>query len=542
MRHTISSTFSVCSRSPFLGLALLVGAPLAFAQGQTAPAPSAAAPTRSSEAEVAADSPRASLAQFLALTRKGKYAEAAAYLDLPPVQAAEGAEQARRLKAVLDRYLWVDLDSLSPSPQGDERDGLPPGVDQIGTIPLGDRAEPVRIVRKETPDGWRWLFSRSTVGRIDDWYESMGDLWVRRHLPDWWLRVGPAKLLRWQWLALPLLLALAYVLARLIAWPVRKLTARLVARSTVTWDDGVVKRLGIFWTLLWMWIVLQALLPWLELSPAAESLAERSLRAVALLTLFGVLYRAVDVFGEGLKSASWALGNPSARSALSIAMRSAQVAVVFLGATFAFIELGYPVASVLAGLGIGGLALALAAQKTVENLFGSVSLAADQAIRLGDSVRIDNFQGTVEGIGLRSTRLRTPERTLVTIPNGLLAGLRIESLTARDRMRLACTIGLAYGTTVAQIRTVLLSCERILRAQPKIWTPDLFVRFKEVSGSSLDIEILAWFETTWEEFTLIRQEVLLQFLEAVEEAGASLATSTPTINLVTAKPPAAAQE
>ena len=104
-----------------------------------------------------------------------------------------------------------------------------------------------------------------------------------------------------------------------------------------------------------------------------------------------------------------------------------------------FIELGYPVASVLAGLGIGGLALALAAQKTVENLFGSVSLAADEAIRLGDTVRIDNLQGTVEGIGLRSTRVRTPERTLVTIPNGLLAGQRIESLTARDRMRLACT-------------------------------------------------------------------------------------------------------
>ena len=178
-------------------------------------------------------------------------------------------------------------------------------------------------------------------------------------------------------------------------------------------------------------------------------------------------------------------------------MRSAKVGVVVVGAIGALIELGYPVASVLAGLGIGGLALALAAQKTVENLFGSVSLAADEAIRLGDTVRIDNLLGTVEGIGLRSTRVRTPERTLVTIPNGLLAGQRIESLTARDRMRLACTLGLAYGTTTAQIREVLESCERILRAQPKLWPHDLFVRFKEVGGASLDVEVLAWFETTW---------------------------------------------
>ncbi len=479
-----------------------------------------------------ADSPRASLGEFFALARKGKYEEAAAFLDLPPAQQADGPEQARRLNAVLDRYVWVEVESLSPLGSGDEKDGLPSGVDQLGTIPMGDHVEPVRILRKETPGGPRWLFSRSTVGRIDGWYESLGHLWVRRHLPEWLQRVGPAKLLRWQWLALAPLLALAYVLARLVAWPTRKLTVRLAARSKNQWDDALVRRLGGFWTLFWMWIVVQALLPWLELSPAAETFANRCLRAVALLTLFGVLYRAVEVFGESLRSGSWALSSPSARSALAIAMRSAQVGVVGLAVIFALIELGYPAASVLAGLGIGGLALALAAQKTVENLFGSVSLAADEAIRLGDSVKIDNLQGTVEGIGLRSTRVRTPDRTLVTIPNGLLAGQRIESLTARDRIRLACTIGLAYGTSSAQVRELLADCERILRAQPKLWPHDLSVRFKELSGTSLDVEVQAWFETTAEEFTLIRQEVLLQLLEAVEKAGTRLASPSQTIAVV----------
>ena len=151
------------------------------------------------------------MTDFFALTRKGRYAEAAAFLDLAVPQPARGGELARRLKAVLDRHLGVDLESLSPLPAGDEEDGLPPGVDQIGTVRVGDHLEPVRILRKETPEGARWLFSRSTVSRIDGWYEALGDQWIRQHLPDWLLRVGPLTILRWQWLALPVFLFVAFL-------------------------------------------------------------------------------------------------------------------------------------------------------------------------------------------------------------------------------------------------------------------------------------------------------------------------------------------
>jgi MscS family membrane protein len=522
-------------RSWASGLVLALAASAASAQGAR-PLPVASPPPVAGTLEVATDSPRASLADFLALAKRGRYAEAATYLDLAPAEQADGPELARRLKAVLDRYLEVDLDSLSPLALGNEQDGLPPGVDQIGVIPLAGRLEPVRILRRRLPGGDRWRFSSSTVERIDEWYEAMGDRWIRRHLPDWLLRIGPGKLLRWQWLALVLLVATAYPLARLLAWPARRLTAYLVSRTRTPWDDAIVDRLRGLWTVLGMWIVIQSLLPWLDLSPSGEALIQGFLRVAAILTVFGVFYRAVDVLDEGLGTLPWALSNPSARSALAIATRSAKAAVLLLGVIAALIQLGYPVASVLAGLGIGGLALALAAQKTVENLFGSVSLAADEAVRLGDTVRIDTLLGTVEGIGLRSTRLRTRDRTLVTIPNGLLAGQRIESLTARDRMRLHCTLGLVYGTSASQMREVLASCERILRAQPKVWPHDLSVRFNELGASSLDVEVNAWFEAPWEEFTGIRQDVLLQFLEAVEAAGTSLAFPTQTVHVVT--PPA----
>jgi hypothetical protein len=110
---------------------------------------------------------------------------------------------------------------------------------------------------------------------------------------------------------------------------------------------------------------------------------------------------------------------------------------------------------VLAGLGIGGIAVAFGAQKTVENVFGSLAIAADQPLRVGDAVKIDDFSGTVERIGLRSTQVRTLDRSLITIPNGKLSDTRVESFAARDRIRFATLVSLAYGTTEAQVRRVL---------------------------------------------------------------------------------------
>jgi MscS family membrane protein len=195
-------------------------------------------------------------------------------------------------------------------------------------------------------------------------------------------------------------------------------------------------------------------------------------------------------------------------------------------------ELGYPVASLIAGLGIGGLALALASQKTFENLFGAFSLGVDQPFREGDFVKVEDFMGTVEAIGLRSTRIRTLDRTLITIPNGKLAEMRIESFAARDRIRLACILGLVHGTTANQMRLVVAGLEQLLREHPKVWPEGITVRFQELNSSSLDIEIAAWFTTAdYTEFQLIRQEILLQFMEVVEKARTSFAFPTRTVHL-----------
>jgi len=178
------------------------------------------------------------------------------------------------------------------------------------------------------------------------------------------------------------------------------------------------------------------------------------------------------------------------------------------------------------------------AQKTVENLFGSISLAVDQPFLVGDFVKVEDFVGTVEDIGLRSTRFRTLDRTLVSIPNGKLADQRLESFAARDRMRLATTIGVEYRTTRAQMGEVLEGFERVLRGHPKIWPDSIVVKFKEFGPSSLDIEIMAWFQVpTWADFQLCRQEVLLGFMKVVEDAGTAFAFPTRTVHVVNAPDP-----
>jgi MscS family membrane protein len=257
------------------------------------------------------------------------------------------------------------------------------------------------------------------------------------------------------------------------------------------------------------------------------------LHVALFATFFWALFRSIAVATLLLSETPWAKEHPSSRSLIPLGRRVASVMVLIIAVVAILSNLGYPVASIIAGLGVGGLAVALAAQKTVENLFGAFSIGVDQPFREGDFVKIEDFVGTVESIGLRSTRIRTLDRTLIAVPNGKLADTRVESYAARDRLRLFCTLGVVYDTGAAQMREILAGIERVLRAHPKIWPDTVVVRFTSFGASSLDIEVMAWFTTTdWNEFTSIRQDIFLEFMEVVEKAGSSFAFPTHTLHLV----------
>ncbi len=347
-------------------------------------------------------------------------------------------------------------------------------------------------------------------------------------------------LFSWRSFAVLIWIAGSLVSGAVLSWVSRRLLARLASRTTTRWDDEIVARMGgplaVGWALTVGYVALS--LP--EMSAASEETARRVLKGSFIATIFWILLRSIDVADHLVTSSAWASQRLASRSFVALGGKVLKISIVIIGAVTILSQAGYPVGSLIAGLGIGGLAFALAAQKTVENVFGAFSIAVDEPFRQGDFVKIDTVMGTVESIGLRSTRIRTPDRTIVAIPNGKLAEMRTESFAVRDRLRLGCTISLVYRTTAEQMRRVLAEVESALRAHPKIWPDSVTVCFKELAASSLDIDVNAWFTTTdWDEFQRIRQQVLLQFMQIVETAGTAFAFPTRTVELLGAPPPEA---
>ncbi len=325
----------------------------------------------------------------------------------------------------------------------------------------------------------------------------------------------------------------AYVVARILTRVLGAVLTRVTRRTRNTWDDQVVARLSGPVSGLLALQMFRAALEWIAIGARAASLIERACTTAMVAIVIWGGFRAVELARNVLMVGPWAIDHPGSKSLITLGSRFAKVAVLVFGSLIALSELGVSVASLIAGLGIGGLVFALAAQKTVENVFGAVSIGIDQPMREGDFVHIYDFVGTVEKIGLRSSRIRTLDRTLVTVPNGDLSNQRVESYTARDRIRLSTTIGLEYATSAAQMREVLAALEAVLRAHPKIWPDTVVVRFSEFAASSLDITVMAWFQTTdYGEFQAIRQDILLSFMDAIERAGTSIAFPTRTVHVV----------
>jgi len=185
---------------------------------------------------------------------------------------------------------------------------------------------------------------------------------------------------------------------------------------------------------------------------------------------------------------------------------------------------GYNTTTILAGLGVGGLAVALAAQKTLENLFGGISVIGDRPVLVGDVCRFGDRVGTVMHIGLRSTRIRTADRTIISVPNAQFSSMELENISGRDKIWFHPTLNLRRDTTSDQLLEVLSSFRRILADQPKVETGKLPVRFIGVGPYSLDVEVVAYVTTSdYDDFLALQQELLLKLLQAVERAGTALA-------------------
>lgn len=365
---------------------------------------------------------------------------------------------------------------------------------------------------------------------------ALSRLSIERMVPEALKAASFAELRVWQLLALPVLALAAFAIGALLGKLSRNLFVRLTSRTSSAWDDEVAAQAGGPLTLAWATVAARLLVHALELPERPHATFDRWLGVGLFAGLFWLLYRIVAVVAAHVTRSPWAVTHATARAFVPLAARITRVVVFGLGVVAVLAQLGYPVASLIAGLGIGGVAVALAAKSTLENLFGAFALGTDQPFQVGDFVKVDATMGNVESIGLRSTRIRTLDRTIITIPNGKLADSAIETFAVRDRLRFAATVSLAHGVTGDQVRAVLANLESVLRAQPKLQNDGVTVKLKELTRDSIDVEVSCWFLTAdWAEFQRIRQDVLLAFMDVVERAGASFAWPARAVRLVDAR-------
>jgi len=466
-------------------------------------------------------SPRGAVRGFQRAARNENWSQAAQYLDLGSrrqVQGLEAPQLAARLSEILERKLWVPIPALSDVPEGRGEDGLPPDYDALGTIPTPEGPVELRLRRGS---GNFWRFSPDTVVRIPELYAVLGTAPVERLLPAAFTstRFLGLELAHWLEIAGLLLVAafLAYIVTPLLVRLLRPLTGLRRGEHHVLRDAHGPLRLLIGLSLfVWgaSWLGLPARVLW-------------TLRAVEIvLWITGatwLAHRLLDIWSRRLGERMARMGRHAAITMLPLARKAAKILVVLIAGVTVLQTFGVNVTAVVAGLGIGGIAVALAAQKTVENLFGGVSLIVDQPMRVGDVVKTGDVTGTVEEIGLRSTRLRTPDRTLVSIPNGQLSTQNVENFSRRDKMWLRAVISVRPDTSSDQLRDVLTGLQRLLAAHPRL-ERGARVRLIGFGAQSFDLELVGTVPTTsFDELLAVREDLLLRVAELLRTAGTGLA-------------------
>jgi MscS family membrane protein len=297
------------------------------------------------------------------------------------------------------------------------------------------------------------------------------------------------------------------------------------------WDDLLLEHLRGPFRLWAASLAIGPLLSLLDLNARVDGFFTSLTRGLVLLSIFWGLLRIIRLAQDRVANAARATGQGTqARTLVPLLGNFLRVTLAIVAMLVALAQFGYPVGTLLAGLGIGGIAVALAAQKTVEHLFGSVSLAADKAFRVGDWVRAGASEGAVERIGLRSTSIRTVDRTVVRIPNGRLADERIETFGERDRILLRTDIDLTYETTPEQLERIRDALEAALRAHPLVFADVIRVHVVGFTESAIRLNVIAWFLTTdWQEFLLIRHHMLIIFMRVIRDQGSSFAFPSRTI-------------
>lgn len=472
-------------------------------------------------------SPRGSVLGFLVAARSGNIAASVQYLNTP-LRGQAAQLLAQQLFIVLDRRLPARLLKLSDSPEG-SHSTLKSDEDLVGTISSSEGDVDIlveRVARSKAES--LWLFSKVTLDRIPGLFRELQQIPIDSVLPPFLLNTRFAGILLFQWLFVFIGLPVAYILTGLLNWILDPLVAyvhRHVLGRAVSPHRGTLP--------VPIRLLLIVLLIYGFYSKVALPLLARQfwITAATFVTIVAAVWFCILIIlrvENRIRGRLARSGHLATTSVLRLGRGVAEVLVIFIGAVAIMNLFGVNPSTALAGLGIGGIAVALAAQKTLENVLGGVSIIFDQAVRAGDTLQVSGTIGTIEQVGLRSTRIRTRDRSVLSIPNGQLANLNLENLSFKDKFWFHPSVKLRYDSTAAQMRSILARLNSLLQQHRSIEPTSIQVRFLQFGASSLELEVSAYVMTKDRlEFLAVQEELLLQIMEAVEEAGAQIALQSP---------------
>jgi MscS family membrane protein len=340
------------------------------------------------------------------------------------------------------------------------------------------------------------------------------------------------------WIACGVLILAAVLLRKIITNVIFFYLKKLAARTQTTLDDKLFPAIERPAATLVMVAGIAAALTVLQLPPEADRWLMGGARIAALAVFFWGLIRAGGAILSHLEEIAHAR-RMAAATFMPLIRKTLLVFAVIFGALVIAQSQGLPVQSFLAGLGIGGLAFALAAQDTIANMFGSLVVVMDQPFKVGDVVRIGASEGRVEDIGLRSTKIRTLARTVISIPNKTVAAEAITNRSRWPHRQVDQTLGLTYDTTPEQLEAIAEDIRALLRADPGVQPEIIVVSFANFGASSLDLH-LTWFtaDFDWARHMEVRERINLKILRAVAARGLAFAFPTQTVHAVQAPPKA----
>ena len=417
-------------------------------------------------------------------------------------------------------YVWAqqniaDLSNISDDPAGNLQDGLVSYRELIGTVVISTGEVPIYLQRVPDGKGGRtWKLSNATVMRIPEMWDELGYSAAAIYLNNLLPRFTFMGMDNWQ--------VLATVAFLIITWPLAALVSSLLMRIVLLIPNGFPGGIRNFFhgpAQFFLFVMINKLLMgYLGLSLTARVYLESS----------GVDYIAYTVLFLGLLS----LARDYQIKRMEIAGKAEYVALlkplttIVKGIVIAVMALiwadqaGYNMSTILAGLGVGSIAVALAAQKTLENIIGAITLYTARPVKPGDLCRFGTITGVVEEIGLRSTLIRTLNRTMLVVPNSVFSSVEVENLSSRDRIRYYRHVVLQMANA-DQLRIITAKLRELFYSHPMVMQETVSIRFESIEQATAVLRLDAGIATTnYQEFLAAAEDLNLHIVELVHETGA----------------------